>query len=213
MVLAGTINQQLVAVACRLGARAVGLTGLDGGLLQARRASGDLGFVGEVTAVRSALLATLLAGGFLPVVAPIGVEAGDEGGDQPIVYNINADVAAGAVAAALGARAAVFMTDVPGVRGPDGAVLPRISARQVQRMIDDGVIGGGMIPKVRACLDALAGAAITPARVAVVIDGRQPHALRNWAAGHHGGTIIEKEDPSGRIDRRPLDVRPIDRRP
>jgi acetylglutamate kinase len=237
MVLAGTINQQLVAVACRLGARAVGLTGLDGGLLQARRVAGDLGFVGEVTAVRSALLATLLADGFLPVVAPIGVEAADEDGDQPTVYNINADVVAGAVAAALGARAAVFMTDVPGVRGADGAVLPRLSARQVERMIDDGVIGGGMIPKVRACLDALAGAAITPAagvrspfwtgdlpqqgaaftgtspghnsrrrttkesaiheraRVAVILDGRQPHALRDWAAGHHGGTIIEKEDP------------------
>jgi acetylglutamate kinase len=192
MVLAGTINQQLVAVACRLGAPAIGLTGLDGGLLQARRADGELGFVGEIVAVRAGVLEAVLAGGYLPIVAPLGVEASrdPETGDSlaPVIYNINADVAAGAIAGAVGARAAVFLTDVPGVRGPDGTVVPRASAARINQMIEDGVIAGGMIPKVRACLDALEGAAS-----AVILDGRQPHSLRDWAAGATGGTNIHKQ--------------------
>jgi len=192
MVLAGLVNQELVAVAAALGARAVGLTGLDGGLLRARpAATGALGFVGEICQVEAGVLHALLAGGFLPVVAPLalaeGAGAGD--GEAPVLYNINADAAAGAVAAALGAQAAVFLTNVAGVRDAAGEVLPRITEHDISSMINDGVISGGMIPKVQACLRALQGAAN-----AVILDGRRPHSLREWAAGQAGGTVISARD-------------------
>ena len=193
MVLAGLVNQELVAVAAALGARAVGLTGLDGGLLRARpAANGALGFVGEICQVEASVLHALLAAGFLPVVAPLalaeqGAGAGD--GEAPVLYNINADAAAGAVAAALGAQAAVFLTDVAGVRDAAGEVLPRITEHDISSMINDGVISGGMIPKVQACLRALQGAAN-----AVILDGRRPHSLREWAAGQAGGTVISARD-------------------
>ncbi len=191
MVLAGLINQELVAVAAALGARAVGLTGLDGGLLRARpAANGDLGFVGEICQVEAGVLHALLAGGFLPVVAPLALAEGAAGaGEAPVLYNINADAAAGAVAAALGAQAAVFLTDVAGVRDAAGEVLPHITEHDISSMINDGVISGGMIPKVQACLRALRGAAN-----AVILDGRRPHSLREWAAGQAGGTVISAHD-------------------
>jgi len=180
-----------VAVAAALGARAVGLTGLDGGLLRARpAANGDLGFVGEICQVEAGVLHALLAGGFLPVVAPLALAEGAAGaGEASVLYNINADAAAGAVAAALGAQAAVFLTDVAGVRDAAGEVLPHITEHDISSMINDGVISGGMIPKVQACLRALRGAAN-----AVILDGRRPHSLREWAAGQAGGTVISAHD-------------------
>ena len=188
MVLAGSVNQELVAVAAGLGARAVGLTGLDGGLLQARRltSGGDIGFVGEIVEVRTALLEALLDAGFLPIVAPLARGTDGREGTTPLIYNINADVAAGSIAATLRAEAAVFLTDVPGVRGREGTILERVRSGQIEELIAEGVISGGMIPKVQACLDALHGA-----RRAVILDGRAPHSLREWAAGGPGGTIIE----------------------
>src|SRR5205814_898258 len=137
-----------------LGARPVGLTGLDGGLLHAREADADLGYVGEVTDVRTGVLDALLDAGYLPIVAPLA-GGGQSAAGEAVVYNVNADAAAGAIAAALGARAAVFLTDVPGVRDAAGAILPHASAASIQEMIESSVITGGMIPKVRACLDAL----------------------------------------------------------
>ncbi|GAC1437319.1 MAG: acetylglutamate kinase [Chloroflexota bacterium] len=189
MVLAGTINQELVAVAAGLGVRAVGLTGLDGGgLLQAKRltSGGDIGLVGEITEVRHEVVTTLLDAGYLPVVAPLGRAADAVVDDGSAMYNINADVAAGAIARALGARAAVFLTDVPGVRGADGTILPHLSAAEAEALIAEGVVHGGMIPKVRACLAALRGA-----RSAVILDGRVAHSLRAWATDGSAGTVIE----------------------
>lgn len=183
MVLAGKINKELVSQLLALGAPAVGLSGADGGLLRARQRDPELGFVGEVTAVDPALLNALLSAGFLPVVAPLAVS------DAGQLLNVNADTAAGDVARGLGAERVVFLTDVPGVAGADGRTLARLTAAEVHALIASGVIHGGMIPKVEACLHALQGA-----RAAQIVDGRVAHGLlRALLASDGGGTSITAE--------------------
>ncbi|KAB8144029.1 acetylglutamate kinase [Chloroflexia bacterium SDU3-3] len=152
MVLCGTVSTRLVAALLAGGVDAQGLSGVDRGLIRVRKLShpeGDLGYVGTPTAVRAGVLNGLLADGAVPVVAPISL--GDEG-----PYNVNADEAAGAVAAALGDAEVVFVTNVPGVL-VDGALAARLDRQQVIDLIDGGVITGGMIPKVRSALAALDG--------------------------------------------------------
>lgn len=166
MVLAGKVNKELVGQLLSVGAPAVGLSGVDGGLLRARQRDSDLGLVGEVTGVDVAPLAALLDAGFLPVVAPLAV------GDGSQLLNVNADTAAGDVARGLGARRVVFLTDVPGVVGADGQPRSTLTAGEARAMVAAGVIRGGMIPKVEACLHALCGA-----RWVQIVDGRAPHAL------------------------------------
>ena len=178
MVLRGTVNTGIVAALGRLGVRAAGLSGADDRLLRARRRP-ELGLVGEVAGVDTALLRTLLGQGIVPVVAPLGLDA-----DGTLV-NINADVAAAAIAAALAAGAALFLTDVPGVRGADGTVQAQLDADTARRLIADGTISGGMIPKVQACLAALTGA-----RRAMILDGRAPGALQHLLAGTVLGTVV-----------------------
>ncbi len=168
MVLVGKVNQELVALLNHAGVKALGLSGIDGALLRARRKQSvpDIGLVGEVQEVDAALLRALCAQGYVPVIAPIGLGPGGE------ALNINADTVAGDVARALRADVVLFLTDVEGVRGADGRVLARLTPRQVAQLRADGVITGGMIPKVDACLHALHGAA----RVHIS-DGRRPHAI------------------------------------
>ncbi len=179
MVLRGIVNTGVVAALGRLDVRAVGLSGADDRLLRARRRP-ELGLVGEVDGVDTTLLRALLGQGIVPVIAPLGLDR------DGALLNINADLAAAALAAALGADAALFMTDVPGVRGPDGAVRARLDEAGVRQFIDDGTINGGMIPKVRACLAALRGA-----RQAVILDGRAPGALRGLLTGAATGTVVQ----------------------
>jgi acetylglutamate kinase len=173
MVLGGTVNKEIVSLINQHGGDAVGLTGKDGNLITARPLAGKggepsaLGLVGEVAQVRAALLHRLDEGRFIPVIAPVGV---DEKGQS---YNINADLAAAAVAAALKAEKLIVLTDVPGILDGKGALVSSLSRDAADRMVRDGVIAGGMLPKVRACLEALAGGVAK----AHVVDGRTPHAI------------------------------------
>ena len=147
-VLRGVVNSELVAALRDEGCDAVGLSGVDGGLLIGERIP-DLGLVATVTGVRRDLLDSLLVGGQVPVVAPL---ARDEEG---LVCNVNADDAAAGIAAGIGATQLVLMTDVDGVRGKDGTRLDTITPEEAQALIDDGTIAGGMVPKVKAALSAL----------------------------------------------------------
>ncbi|MDA8252936.1 MAG: acetylglutamate kinase [Rhodospirillales bacterium] len=179
MVLAGTVNKQVAGLINRAGALAVGICGKDGGLIRARKLTRtvrdpdsnieralDLGFVGEPEHVDVRVIHALTGAGLIPVIAPVGVDA------QGQTYNINADTVAGAVAGALGATRLLMLTDVPGVLDRDKRLIPDLSIADVHRAIADGVITGGMIPKVENCVDAVQRGV----RGAVILDGRQPHA-------------------------------------
>jgi acetylglutamate kinase len=171
MALAGSVNKSLVARLQAQGARAVGLCGVDGGMIRAEKLEEpDLGFVGKVASVDAALLKTVLDAGYIPVIATVGLGADGQ------IYNINADTAAGALAAALHADRLVSMSDVRGVlRGKDdeNSLIPEIGLAELDGLIAAGVVTGGMIPKVGCCAEAIkAGVA-----EASIIDGRVPHAL------------------------------------
>lgn len=164
-VLRGVINAELVAILRSAGADAVGLSGVDGGLLVAERIP-SLGRVATVTGARGALLATLLAAGALPVMAPLALD------QDGVICNVNADDAAAGLAGALGARL-ILLTDTDGVRGADGQRIARLTDRETEALIASGVISGGMVPKVSCSLRALAwGAPET-----VIADGAAPDAL------------------------------------
>ncbi len=170
MVLGGRVNKEIVQAINRAGGRAVGLTGKDGGLLRARplhRDGVDLGLVGEVTWVDPDVIRLLDQGDFIPVVAPIGVGSLGES------YNINADLVAGALAATLKAEKLILMTNVAGVLDQDGQLRTRLEAAEAERMMADGRIHGGMLPKVQCCLDAVAAGV----KASHIVDGRVPHAL------------------------------------
>ncbi|MFK7866026.1 MAG: acetylglutamate kinase [Alphaproteobacteria bacterium] len=180
MVLAGSINKQIVSLIQAAGGKAVGICGKDGGMMQVKPLSrkirnqdssieqvSDLGFVGEPTSVDPSLLHVLAKAGFIPVIAPIGMS---EDGQS---YNVNADTAAGAIAGAIHARRLLMLTDVAGVLDQDGQLVRRLSADDAQKMRQDGILKGGMIPKVETCLDAVKAGA----QAAVILDGRVPHAL------------------------------------
>ncbi len=182
-VLAGLVNTELVASLEARAAKVVGLSGVDGGILQARVVDPVLGFVGEIEAVETPLLRRLLDDGLIPLIAPVAMEVA---GDRPTgqVLNTNADNAAGAIAAALGARWLVFLTDVPGVM-VDGAVLPSLTAARAAALVESGAIEGGMIPKVAASLAAASAGARS-----VILDGREEHALLSVVDGRASGTVI-----------------------
>ncbi len=183
-VLAGLVNKELVASLQARGGRTVGLSGADGGLLRARRLDANMGYVGEIIEVDGRPLVDLMEDGFVPVVAPIAVQWE---GERPTgqLLNINADTAAGAIARALSARWLVFLTDVPGVAGEDGRTLSRLLPEEGRRLIEGGVVQGGMIPKVEACLEAAAAGARS-----VVVDGRSEHALLAAVEERTVGTLV-----------------------
>jgi acetylglutamate kinase len=166
MVLRGQINEHLVLFAEELGGKAVGLSGTDGNMIQAHVANKRLGFVGEIDAVDPTLVHNLLSQGYLPIIAPLG--RGVDGG----CLNINADLVAASLAQALPAERLVFLSDVPGIIGADGALISEVSEAEVSQLIEDGVIHGGMIPKVAACLKAL-----TSVPRVHIVDGAEPHVL------------------------------------
>ncbi|RWR89784.1 acetylglutamate kinase, chloroplastic-like protein [Cinnamomum micranthum f. kanehirae] len=171
MVLVGKINKSLVSLINKAGATAVGLCGKDGRLLTARpSAQSGLGFVGDIARVDPAVLKPLLAAGHIPVIASV---AADESGQA---YNINADTAAGELAAALGAEKLILLTDVAGIledREDPGSLVKEIDIKGVKKMVREGKVGGGMIPKVSCCVRSLAQGV----RTASIIDGRLPHSL------------------------------------
>ena len=180
MVLGGKVNKEIVSLINQAGGRAVGLTGKDGGLLQAKKLKMttrseetgeteiiDIGLVGEVTEVRPGALEALDQGGFIPVIAPVGVGAHGE------TYNINADLVAGAVAGALKAEKLILLTDQAGILDKDKNLIPSLNKNQVESMVKAGTVSGGMLPKTNSCFDALE-AGCTKVHI---IDGRVPHAL------------------------------------
>jgi len=174
MVLAGSVNKDIVNLVSTAGGSAVGLCGKDGKLLYARRINlsdgADVGHVGEIVSVQCAIINVLCGAGMIPVIAPIATDA--EGG----TWNVNADTAAGEIAAALEAEKLVFLTDTPGLlRDPDdeSSLIEFLTYAEVAPLTEQGVISGGMIPKVEACLKAL-GHGVARSHI---VDGRVPHAL------------------------------------
>lgn len=175
MVLVGRINKEIVALINHHGGRAVGLSGKDAGLIRARRRPHrlpdgeevDIGLVGEVEAIDPEPIRLLEEHGFVPVIAPVGVGPAGES------YNINADLVAGEVAAALRAEKLIHLTDVQGILDEQGRLRSTLSGREAEQLVKAGVIEGGMLPKVESALRALQGGATK----AHIIDGRQPHAI------------------------------------
>jgi acetylglutamate kinase len=184
-VLAGLVNKEIVAAINSLGGQAVGISGVDGALIQSRIKDGGMGYVGTVVKVNPAPLEALLRAGFVPVVAPLSLYSVDRPEDAPQIVNINGDPVTGDIVAALGAEKLVFLTDVAGVCDRSGKVIPRLSAGEAESLVASGVVSGGMIPKINACLKALTSAATTR-----IIDGRQPHALLRETEDGAGGTTI-----------------------
>ena len=169
-VLTGLVNKSLVLGINALGGNAVGLSGVDGGLLRATPHSPELGHVGRVTKVDPSPIVNLLKSGCIPVIAPVAMNA--ETGSSPSMLNINADLAAGEIAAALGADRLLMLTDVPGVLDSSKRLIPRLTGRQAKGLMTSRIVAGGMIPKLEACLTALSTVAN-----AHIVDGRRPHVL------------------------------------
>jgi len=170
MVLCGQVNRQIVSLVQEAGGRAVGLTGADGNMLrvaQRLEADRDLGRVGRVVGVDAEAITAVAAAGFVPVIAPIGVD------DHGVTHNVNADEAAGAIAAALRAEKLILLTDVEGVLDREKRLVPTLGVEEARKHIAEGTIAGGMIPKVECCLEALEGGVSS----AHIIDGRIEHAL------------------------------------
>ena len=179
-VLCGLVNKELVASIESAGGRAMGMSGIDGGLIEARVKDAELGYVGEIVKINPQPLEMVLEGGYIPVIAPLGL-----GRDEAMPLNVNADTAAGDIAAAIGAWRLIFLTDVEGILDKDGEVLKRLSPDEVRHLIRSETISTGMIPKVEACLCALSSVSETR-----IIDGRVPHALTREIDGKGEGTTI-----------------------
>ncbi|KAL5719842.1 acetylglutamate kinase [Ranunculus cassubicifolius] len=184
MVLVGKVNKQLVSLINKAGATAVGLSGKDGRLLTARPKSLKLGFVGDIASVDPTVLRPLIANNYIPVIASV---AADEDGQA---YNINADTVAGELAAALGAEKLILLTDVAGilrdVKDP-GSLVKQIDIKGVKKLVEEGIVAGGMIPKVNCCIRSLAQGV----RTTSIIDGRVKHSLLTEVLTDEGaGTMI-----------------------
>ena len=196
MVLSGRINKGIVAAITAAGGRAVGLSGKDGGLIEARKLTRvkrdpdsnierilDLGFVGEPTRVNPQVLEIFAQSDFIPVIAPIGLGADGE------TFNINADTVAGAVAVAAKASRLLLLTDVEGVLDKDGALIKEMTVAEARARMADGTLTGGMIPKVETCIQAIEEGV----GAAVIVDGRALHAtLIEIFTAHGSGTMIRQ---------------------
>lgn len=196
MVLGGGVNKSIVSLINKHGGRAIGLTGKDANLIQAKKmlmqkidddgieTPVDLGFVGDVVSVNKDVINMLISSNFIPVIAPLGV---DDNGDT---YNINADLVAGKVAEFLQAEKLMLLTNIKGVLDRDGKVVTGLTPKKVDAMIEDGTISGGMIPKIGCALDAVRSGV----KSAVIVDGRVPHATLLEIFTNEGvGTLISRE--------------------
>ncbi|RMG11891.1 MAG: acetylglutamate kinase, partial [Deltaproteobacteria bacterium] len=198
MVLGGSVNKEIVSLLNRAGGQAVGLSGKDGRFVRARKLSPqraqaagsppeilDPGRVGEVERVDPRVIATLEDGGYIPVIAPVGVDADGR------ALNINADTVAGEVAAALGADRLLLLTDVEGVKDGSGALRTDLRVSEAEQLIRSGVAQGGMVPKLRCCLDALSAGV----QSATILDGRVEHAVLLELFTDRGvGTVIRRDE-------------------
>ncbi|MEM8592367.1 MAG: acetylglutamate kinase [Pseudomonadota bacterium] len=181
MVLSGTVNKRIVQAIAKAGGSAVGISGKDAGLITCDPASPDLGLVGEPTEVDTTVLTTLFDADIIPVIAPLGAGRSGE------TMNINGDTAAGAIAGALKADRLLLLTDVDGVQNAEGDVITDLRVSDIKRLIGDGTIAGGMIPKTETCIAALNAGV----RAVVILDGRAPQAcLLELFTDHGAGTLI-----------------------
>jgi acetylglutamate kinase len=196
MVLGGSVNKSIVSLISKHGGRAIGLTGKDANLIQAKKllmnktdAEGnvkeiDLGYVGEVVSVNKEVIMMLINSNFIPVIAPLGVDS--EGN----TYNINADLVAGKVAEFLQAEKLLLLTNIKGVLGRDGEVVTGLTPKKVDELIKEEVISGGMIPKIQCALDAVRSGV----KSAVIVDGRVPNATLLEIFTNEGvGTLISRD--------------------
>ena len=196
MVLVGKVNKQIVSLINQNGGQSVGLSGKDGQLITAKKMKYlknigtdqppeiiDIGMVGEIVTVKSRILTSLIENQFIPVIAPVG------SGKKGETYNINADLVAGHIASPLKARKLILLTDTAGVLDREGELLSTLRVKEIKQLTRDGIIKGGMIPKVNCCLDALESGV----RKAHIIDGRQKHAilLEIFTKGGIGTEIIK----------------------
>ena len=194
MVLGGQVNKEVVNLINQAGGKAVGLTGKDAAFIRAKKLmlpnkdnpqeAIDIGMVGDITAIDPALIAHLQAAAFIPVIASIGVGEGGE------TYNINADVIAGKIAEALGAEKLVLLTNTPGVLDKDGKLITGVTPAQIDAMVEDGTLSGGMLPKIASALEA----AQKGVKSVHIIDGRVEHALLLEILTSQGvGTLIKSQ--------------------
>ncbi len=194
MVLGGQVNKEIVNLINQHGGKAVGLTGQDGNFIRAKKLMLqnkekpeemiDIGSVGEITSIDPSLISFLDKGDFIPVIAPIGV------GPQGETYNINADVVAGKIAEVLGAEKLVLLTNTPGVLNKAGELLTGVTPKEIDAMVEDGTLSGGMLPKISSALDA----ARSGVRSVHIIDGRVEHALLLEILTDQGvGTLIKSK--------------------
>ena len=198
MVLSGVTNKAIVTAISNAGAKAVGISGKDGNLITAKRLMKidensdsnveraiDLGFVGVPKKIDTQVIKALINEKMIPVIAPVGM------GEDGLTYNINADTATGAISAAMKASRMIMLTDVSGVIDEKGKLIPELTINEALDLIKNKVVVGGMIPKLRTCIDAVEGGA----EASVIMDGRMPHSLLLELFTEHGvGTIIRKND-------------------
>ncbi len=184
-VLAGLVNKELVAAIEALGGRAMGLSGVDGGLLEAKVKDAAMGYAGQVVKVNLAPLRAVIEAGFIPIVAPLSLQSPPESEEAGFVLNVNGDTAAGEIAAEIGAEKLIFLTDVIGICDSSGKLIPKLTPQEATALLDSGVASGGMIPKIEACLRALSTVPSTR-----IIDGRIPHVLLEEMGGRGEGTTI-----------------------
>jgi len=187
MVLAGKVNKTLVNLIQTKGGHAVGVSGVDGGIIEARQKNPKLGFVGEITKIRTQPITDLLEKGYIPVISTI---ASDRMGNT---YNINGDTAAAHIAGALGAERMILMTDIAGIlrdKDDPSTLIPHVTIADAKKLYDDGIISGGMIPKVDCCIEALTHGV----QNVVIMDGRTPHSiLMELLTDEGAGTMVTGE--------------------
>ena len=182
-VLTGLINKSLVAAINNIGGKAIGISGADGKIVSAEIADPELGYVGKVKSVNIEPIQAILEAGYMPVIAPVGVHSSLN--DENMLLNINADTVAGYISSSIHSDRMVFLTDVEGVLDSSKRLISRMTKKQADSLVASHVIDGGMIPKMEACIEALAGGAISQ-----IIDGRVPGALKDVVLGRNLGTRI-----------------------
>ncbi|MFA5628867.1 MAG: acetylglutamate kinase [Dehalococcoidales bacterium] len=185
-VIGGLINKEIVAAVTARGGRAVGISCVDGALVEAKIRSKEMGYVGNPVKVNHEVLTAILGAGFVPVISPISLNSIEKNAEDPLLLNVNGDTIAGEIAASIEAEKLIFLTDVNGIRDNEGNYMPRLSFSEAKDLIDSGVARGGMIPKIKACLRALEN----PLAKCAIIDGNRQNALLKEIEEGATGTLI-----------------------
>ncbi len=185
-VIGGLINKEIVAAIISRGGRAVGISGVDGSLIEGKIRNKEMGYVGNPVKVNHEILIAILEAGFIPVVSPISLNSIDKQPNDPLLLNINGDTIAGEIAASIQAEKLIFMTDVHGIRDENGNYMQKLITEEAKGLLNSGIASGGMIPKINACLRA----ALNPSTKCVIIDGNRKNALVKEIEEGNTGTMI-----------------------